>query len=1063
MFDEFKYYKPLIKNKYIIFIFIFLKTIFSEEIIFNYKYAKFLELLDENYIMCTEKDISIYDSTFKINYFLYNFTTEVKGVDDFQFVTISQYPNEDGGNIIVLYKTKAYLIYSSYSRIIEANLSLSLSSTYYTLVPYKVGNNYNFIIGYISVNIKLAYFKFNLEGNKLDIIEDVIPDLPKHEGDGNIASYLGYSCHIMISDSKGEVLTCFYERANIFGVCSFNLETFEIIEDLCNLFDITIMPGNIHSDISQDKSKALICFINNSGNEAYCLNYDINEHKLSNLEKSSDSCSKYASSLNIFYSKKSQEYIFSCINYGGEFTIVKFDKDFNIITSNNAFKNDIGIVEFFTIIYDYENNVYSFISSSEGYKSVIINSLSESFSPVEKLSWFKDELIVDTDSSQYSNNIISDSITNEEIEQECPKEFLYQNKNTGECLKTCDISDLINNKCIIRNLTDDNINIIKQQIKNLINSIKIGDDTNVIIDGENSIYQIISSLKMNENYDKNLSIIDFGQCEEILKEEYGVDYLLIFKIDTKIADNSPVIVNYEVYNPNNLTKMNLELCKNVYINTYTKYYPSKESFDKIKQLNESGYDLYNINSSFYQDLCSPFTTSDGTDILLVDRKNYYFENISLCENSCTYSNYDYINQMVKCECKVKRDIEVKDKINSKIFFSNFLELDKFSNIKLLKCYILVFSKKGQTNNIGSYIFLVILFAIVILGIIYRIDQVKIIVRILRKIIKDKNPPKRKESSKKDIEIYKDEIIDNNINDKRLTLKQSNSNKMKIKKKSDGNVYSFSFDKNDNKSNSVNSSFVNKNLIVKNHQNEQNIKNHTINNNDQKEKIYKYNGDELNILNYDDAIKYDKRDFKKYYFSLIKSKQLIFFTFFHSEDYNVFIIKLALFLFSFSLYFTISALFFDDNNVHSIYEKKGRIDLLLQVPNILYSTLISSVISTIIKILALSKKDMLNLKKIENINEAMRESVLLKHKLVLKFKTFYIISFIFVTFFWYFIAAFCGVYKNTQTILFKNTLSSFGISMLYPFGLYLIPTSFRIISLKKKYKTLYIISVYISYI
>ncbi len=31
MFDEFKYYKPLIKNKYIIFVFILLKTIFSEE------------------------------------------------------------------------------------------------------------------------------------------------------------------------------------------------------------------------------------------------------------------------------------------------------------------------------------------------------------------------------------------------------------------------------------------------------------------------------------------------------------------------------------------------------------------------------------------------------------------------------------------------------------------------------------------------------------------------------------------------------------------------------------------------------------------------------------------------------------------------------------------------------------------------------------------------------------------------------------------------------------------------------------------------------------------------
>ena len=150
---------------------------------------------------------------------------------------------------------------------------------------------------------------------------------------------------------------------------------------------------------------------------------------------------------------------------------------------------------------------------------------------------------------------------------------------------------------------------------------------------------------MNENIDKNISIIDFGQCEIILKEEYGIDYLLVFKIDTKIVNNSPIIVNYELYDSCTLIKLNLKLCENVKKNTYTNYFLQESSLEQFIQLNESGYDMYNINDSFYQDLCSPFTTKFGTDILLEDRKNDYYENISLCEGSC----YDYITHRVKCE------------------------------------------------------------------------------------------------------------------------------------------------------------------------------------------------------------------------------------------------------------------------------------------------------------------------------------------------------------------------------------------------------------------------------
>ena len=91
-------------------------------------------------------------------------------------------------------------------------------------------------------------------------------------------------------------------------------------------------------------------------------------------------------------------------------------------------------------------------------------------------------------------------------------------------------------------------------------------------------------------------------------------------------------------------------------------------------------------------------------------------------------------------------------------------------------------------------------------------------------------------------------------------------------------------------------------------------------------------------------------------------------------------------------------FFVESTVHSIYEKQGRIDLIFQIPNILYSTIISAVISLIIKILALSNKDMIRIKQIENLEEALKESALLFDKLILRFNLFFIICLLFMAFF-----------------------------------------------------------------
>jgi len=75
------------------------------------------------------------------------------------------------------------------------------------------------------------------------------------------------------------------------------------------------------------------------------------------------------------------------------------------------------------------------------------------------------------------------------------------------------------------------------------------------------------------------------------------------------------------------------------------------------------------------------------------------------------------------------------------------------------------------------------------------------------------------------------------------------------------------------------------------------------------KFQNLNDQELNNLEYQYAIKYDKRTYFQYYWSLLKKKQLILFTFFPNNDYNLVYIKIALFIISFSLYFTINGFFF----------------------------------------------------------------------------------------------------------------------------------------------------------
>ena len=154
------------------------------------------------------------------------------------------------------------------------------------------------------------------------------------------------------------------------------------------------------------------------------------------------------------------------------------------------------------------------------------------------------------------------------------------------------------------------------------------------------------------------------------------------------------------------------------------------------------------------------------------------------------------------------------------------------------------------------------------------------------------------------------------------------------------------------------------------------------------------------------------------------------------------------------------MFFNNNTIHRIYEDKGKFKILYQLPQIIYSSIISIIFNTLLKLLALSESDILTLKSKKEKKDIDKKEEVLNQRLQIKFVLYFIISTILLLLFWYYLSMFCAIYKNTQLHLIKDTLISFGLSLIYPFGINLIPGLFRIPSLSNKKgnrKYLYIIS------
>ena len=644
------------------------------------------------------------------------------------------------------------------------------------------------------------------------------------------------------------------------------------------------------------------------------------------------------------------------------------------------------------------------------------------------------------------------------------------------------------------NLNNEIIEDLKQEFINgnlnkIMPDVIAGNDI-VIKDKDINVQITTTENQKNNNYN-DLTSIDLGECEEKLRKYYSISYdtpLVIFKVDSYNEDSSTPIVDYEIYQFNEVTnkydKKQLDYCKDnmIYIKIPT-------------ALSETKVDTYNSSSN---DICSSYKSENGKDILLKNRKKK--ESNSLCESTCNFEGYSSDSKVIVCECEVKlgaseTSIDKNKEIDSPpSYYESNESKDSISSI--FQCTNYFFSKEGFQGNSGSYLLL----SLIVLNIIIFVMFYQVRANELLKMELDKGLVMGHISNFNNVPINNNAYnyainngnnnspISNDINNAngdslKTKKKQSRANKRKNNQKNNRGKTNkktettpqVSFPPKKGKINKNNNDIrldvdssrkPDSNMEFRNVENQGNLQNinmpvlnnninynYNLQNNNQINNLNIISGDmqliyfndyELNNMEYKEAIYYDKRTYFQYYLSLIKTKQALYFTFILKSDYNPQYLKISIFILSFFFIFFVNALFIGD--VSLINTSDGYVFVYL-LPQLIYSVIFVCCLIGLIKYLFLPEKEIVKLKNIKDQERYNSKYNKVSNNIRCKFRIYFLVDFILLFFIWFYVGLFCAVYKNTQTYLIKNVFITLAFYLLYPFVFSFFPGFFRIPSLK----------------
>ena len=940
---------------------------------------------------------------------------------------------------------------------------------YYDLTAFVNENNtINFIISFIGDDHKLIFnhYQKNLSNN-INITK-----YHEYENNNQSITFgKGISCHML--ENEKNTLMCFYSKIKDITilVSCFRVEnnfTLDGITQNSDIFEGYEALVFLKSSIIKNQNKFFVCL---AVNEIFCIIYDNNKKEFGKSSDKLLTNGNKKETIQTYFFEENQNIIFFMnqqgradaysINNQGElknngnctydhysgflfsYYFLHFDnssKSYYLITDNGNYSCNINS----SVIPNFNNS--DEISNTTGYASTTfikesnqessqLTSIDESVSDSTDLKKFYSS---DTDSD--SSNINSDVTINNTISTTSTKitynissiEEISTNTNiinsisnsiintitynlpTEEYSKNSDLTDSPSTSPTITNsiIKLDNVNITKEnlfdELKSIVDKIEIG-KTYEKIEDDFSLY----IYPTNSTFLTSVTHVNFSECESVLRKHYNIpesSIMTFFQVELKNNDSKSLInqVEYQAYHNN--TFLNLSLCNNTNIKVY---YSIKDNsfidFSSVASFQDSGIDIFNINDSFFSDICHPYSNGED-DIILKDRIKDIYLNYSLCEQGCSYNEVDLDYLTIACDCKVK------DNISTVVYPLNLDQIiETPSSFEIIKCYNLVFSWDGKLKNIGFWIFLILVLAHGPLLFYYfskgikpirtyvlnemieygyikdnkdkKDKKVKVIKKSRKKGGKSINKESKSLSSKKSTKSVKSAPPKNKKNkvvikgnNKRITnkikkikddkststnnLKSTSNNEIvrginSEKKISKNKIIKFNntkiiSNKIKNKAHLQTQAF-DENLIEKTYENNKNINKYfLININLNLSHDEKYIPPEshiiLNNYTFEEAVKYDLRQVCVIFYIFILSKQILFHTFLYKSPIELFSIRLCLFLFIFSSDLALNAFFYFDNNISKKYKANTNLFLFTFTDNlfiIFISTLCVFVFLTII--------------------------------------------------------------------------------------------------------------------
>ena len=596
----------------------------------------------------------------------------------------------------------------------------------------------------------------------------------------------------------------------------------------------------------------------------------------------------------------------------------------------------------------------------------------------------------------------------------------------------------------------------------------------------------ISPINARE-YQNISTYINFANCENILRIKNNVSSsstLTVYQIeiDYPFEQSLNKRIEYAVFNENK-TRLDLSVCQNEKIEISYQLAQEKVNQTKVNYYSNLGIDVFDIKNEFFHDVCYPYSERDS-DIILKDRISDIYENYSMCDNNCEYNGINYSKNTIICICDIKTNFSSTNEPPN--FDQMVLNTFKDSNLAVIKCHKLVLDFKNKFNNIGFWIFLCLItihIPIYLYYCIYNISSIqKYIISEMNKfgyLINVFNPIKKPKSKKKLFESNHKKKLDHSKNDisekiifkdhsfkKIIDLNKGKKNKNKKKtvggSKSLKNIFLKGNNKKDNnkkdKNNkSITYTILNQNYFIilgnKKQLNEGDMKRNNnisskyyslihIDANNSSKKSLKSNII-LDNYNFKMAIKNDRRSFWRIFYICLLAKENIMNIIFFKTPLDLLPLRFCLFIFNYSCDLALNTIFYTNESISDKYHYEGNSLFLFLLVNNIVQIIISSLVSMLLinsfqhmidsrssfEDVFKEEENKLRKDKDYKVNKKRKINIILQIRhICLKLKNkiiiFFILEFLIMIFFFYFVTAFCDVYKKTQICWIYDFFTSF---------------------------------------